>query len=481
LDSRGVARDLEVTLRGKDAALHQVLGSAVIIHVEGEVCVLTLLYDITDRKRAEDELRESERRYRELIEAIGIAVCMTDADGRITLFNEAAADLWGRRPELGVDRWCGSWRMYDTNGVPMQHDECPMAITIKENRPVRGVEILAERPDGTRRILLPHPTPLRDSSGNIRGAVNVLVDITDRKQTEAVLLEREARMAAVLDTAADAIISIDADGVIQAFNAAASRVFGHTEAEVIGRNVNVLMPAPYAEKHDSYLQRYRETGEARIIGIGREVMGRRKDGSTFPLDLAVSEVHVGGVTTFTGIVRDISERKRTEASLWEEQQRLRLAMDASKMGAWEWDIETGTVQWSETIEAIHGMAPGEFGGTFEDYLSDIHAEDREYVFDQLTQALETGNHDVEYRIIWPDGSEHWVSANGQLLRGADGKPRRMIGLCMDITQRKRDEEAAGFLSDASVMLAATSTDLAMTLANVARITVPHLGTCVPYR
>jgi PAS domain S-box-containing protein len=474
IESAGIVRDMEATLRTKDGALRKVLGSAVTIHVEGDLCVLALLYDITERKRAEEALQESERRYRELIDALGVAVYMTDAEGHITFFNDAAVELWGRRPELGIDQWCGSWRIYDADGTPLPLEDCPMAILLKENR-ASDAEIIIERPDGSRRNLLPHPSPLRDAYGNVRGAVNLLVDITERKKAEAALSDREARMAAILNTAADGIISIDSSGVIQAFNAAASQIFGYTEAEVIGQKVNVLMPAPYTDEHDSYLERYRETGEAKIIGIGREIVGRRKDGSSFPLELSVSEVKVGGVTTFTGIIRDISERKRIEASLWEEQQRLGLAMQAGRMGAWEWDIDGGAIRWSETLEAIHGLAPGTFGGTFEHYLSDVHPDDKERLLSTITHSLETGTHDVEYRIIRPDGTERWVSAKGQLLRDPSGKPQRMIGLCMDVTDRKRAEEAERFLSEASVMLAATSTDLAMTLASIARIAVPHFG------
>jgi len=125
-------------------------------------------------------------RYRRFLDALGVAVYTADAKGRITYFNDAAADIWGRRPELG-EEWCGSWRLFWNDGRPMRHDECPMAIALNEDRTVRGYEAIAERPDGSRVSFIPFPTPLHDESGRLIGAVNVLVDITDRRRAEDAL------------------------------------------------------------------------------------------------------------------------------------------------------------------------------------------------------------------------------------------------------------------------------------------------------
>ncbi len=141
--------------------------------------------------------------------------------------------------------------------------------------------------------------------------------------------ESEARARAILETTVDGIITIDAEGTIETFNEAAEDIFGYDAEEVIGEKVNILMPSPYREEHDEYLQNYHETGRKKIIGIGREVTGKRKDGSTFPLDLAVSEVELSERTIFTGIVRDISERRRLEKEILNvsEQERRRIGQD----------------------------------------------------------------------------------------------------------------------------------------------------------
>src|SRR5689334_3185414 len=127
--------------------------------------------------------------------------------------------------------------------------------------------------------------------------------------------DSEQRLRAILDTAVEGIITIVENGIIESMNPAAVKIFGYKPAELIGRNINLLMPSPYHEQHDGYLAHYRRTGKAQIIGIGREVSGRRKDGTVFPMDLSVSEVNLTGQRLFTGFVRDITERKEAEKAL----------------------------------------------------------------------------------------------------------------------------------------------------------------------
>src|SRR5689334_14744871 len=139
---------------------------------------------ISDSLRTQATLRERERRFRGLLDALPAAVYTTDAAGRITYYNDAAAELWGHRPPMGTTEWCGSWKLYWPDGTPLAHDECPMAIALREDRSVRGMEAIVERPDGTRVPFIPYPTPIHDDAGKLVGAVNMLVDITDRKRAE---------------------------------------------------------------------------------------------------------------------------------------------------------------------------------------------------------------------------------------------------------------------------------------------------------
>jgi PAS domain S-box-containing protein len=140
--------------------------------------------DITDRKETERRLRDSEQRLTELLAAIPAAIYTTDAQGKITYFNEAAVEFSGRTPVLGSDEWCVTWKLFMPDGTPLPHDQCPMAVALREGRAVRGAEAVAERPDGTRVPFIPFPTPLLDASGKVTGAINMLVDISERRQAE---------------------------------------------------------------------------------------------------------------------------------------------------------------------------------------------------------------------------------------------------------------------------------------------------------
>jgi two-component system sensor kinase FixL len=166
--------------------------------------------------------------------------------------------------------------------------------------------------------------PVQEPDGRVVGAVITTRDMTAQRRAERALGRSEARWRAIVDSALDAIVLINRHGRIESFNPAACRMFGYTAEEVIGRNVSVLMPEPYASEHDHYLRRYQMTGERRILGIGREVTGRRKDGTRFPAHLTVGELAFEGEPFYTGIVRDLTERVSLETRLREESGLVRL-------------------------------------------------------------------------------------------------------------------------------------------------------------
>jgi PAS domain S-box-containing protein len=148
------------------------------------VGAINCFHDVTEQGQEDRAARDSERRLREILDALPVALYTTDADGRITYYNEAAVELSGRRPALGEDKWCVTWKLSRPDGTPLAHEECPMAAALKEKQAVRGAEAVAERPDGSRVPFIPYPTPLFDSAGEMAGAVNVLVDIGHRKEAE---------------------------------------------------------------------------------------------------------------------------------------------------------------------------------------------------------------------------------------------------------------------------------------------------------
>ena len=193
-----------------------------------------------------------------------------------------------------------------------------------------GREVVGRRKDGS-------AFPMDLSVGEARDGdepifVGIIRDITDRKAAELAQREGELRLLSILDTVPDAIVVIDALGIIQSFSPAAERLFGYASVEVVGHNVKALMPTPYREAHDGYIERYLRTGERRIIGIGRVVTGRRKDGETFPMELQVGEFTFAGAHYFTGFVRDLTERQEAERRIQDLQAELLHASRLSVMG-----------------------------------------------------------------------------------------------------------------------------------------------------
>ena len=182
-----------------------------------------------------EQVRRSDARYRRLIDAIGLAVYTTDAEGRIQTFNDEAVRLWGRTPEVGRDLWCGSWKIFNPDGSPMTLDARPMAITLKERRPVRDVEILAERPDGTRIAVLPYPTPLWAEDGELLGAINVLVDITVLKKAE----ESARRSLAVKEQFMD-LVSHELKSPLASILGSGSMLLKHGDKFTEGQKAEIL-------------------------------------------------------------------------------------------------------------------------------------------------------------------------------------------------------------------------------------------------
>ena len=249
----------------------------------------------------------------ELLQALPTAVYTTDAAGRITFYNEAAAALWGSCPELGKSEWCGSWRLYWPDGRSMPHDQCPMAIALKEKRPIRGAEALAERPDGTRVPFLAYPTPLWDHTGRLIGAVNTLVDISERKEAECTA----QGFSAIVESSDDSILGTDLDGIIATANSGAERLFGYTGEELIGKPVTILIPEERRDEESAILERIRRGQHVEHY----ETVRQRRDGSLVEISLTVSPIKdaEGRIVGASKIARDITERRRAQ-----EQQKLLL-------------------------------------------------------------------------------------------------------------------------------------------------------------
>jgi len=243
---------------------------------------------------------------RDVLDCLPTAVYTTDAGGQITYYNDAAVALWGHRPDLDTAAWCGSWKLFWPDGRPMAHDECPMAVTLRTGKAVRGLVAIAERPDGSRVLFEPHPTPLFDKAGRLIGGVNMLVDVTESNLAKQSAL----RLASIVDSSDDAIVSKDLSGTIQSWNAGAERLFGYTAEEVIGKPITILMPPDRVNEEPGII--------ARIVRGERvdhyETVRRRKDGSHIDISLTVSPLKApdGRIIGASKIARDITDRMRAQ-------------------------------------------------------------------------------------------------------------------------------------------------------------------------
>ena len=310
-------------------------------------------------------------------------------------------------------------------------------------------------------------SPLVDEQGRIWGASTITRDITARKRSEAALREREARHRAILDASLDAIITIDERGIIESINPATQRLFGYSAAELIGSNVTILMPSPDREMHDAYLANYRETGQRKIIGIGREVSGRRKDGTVFPMDLSVSEIVLNGQRMFLGLVHDVTERKRAEdalrcardelegrvrqrtaeltaanESLKQERYLFDTLMDYLPHNIYFKDAANRFLRINKAMANYFGLreAAEAVGKTDLDFFAAEHAleamADEQEIFRTGQPVL-----DKEEKEVWPDGRVTWVATTKMPLYDEAGQIVGTFGISRDITERKQAAEA----------------------------------------
>lgn len=251
-------------------------------------------------------------KFHPLLAKLPAAAYTCDAEGLITYFNERAVELWGRQPKLNdpVDRFCGSFRLFTPSGEPIPHRECWMALALKNAKAYNEQEIAIERLDGSRRIVLAYANPFLDEQGELVGAVNILVDITDRQRAEM----SRSQLAAIVESSDDAIVGKDLNGVIQSWNAGAQRLFGYSAEQAVGRHISFIIPPDWAEEEDRILARIR-SGE-RIYHF--DTVRVRSDGHPLHVSLTISPIRdrAGQIIGASKIARDITDRKKAEERIY---------------------------------------------------------------------------------------------------------------------------------------------------------------------
>jgi len=407
---------------------------------------------------------EAENRYMQIMANLPIAIYTCDEYGYITEYNHAAAELWGRSPEIGKELWCGSWKIYRTDGSPMDLDSCPMAITLKEGRPFYGAEIIIERPDGSRRWIQPHPTPLFNQAGGICGAVNMLQDITERKKFE----EKTAHMAAIVASSDDAIIGKSLDGIVTSWNDSAQRIFGYTAAEMIGQPIMRLIPPDRRQEEPVILHKLKN-GE-RVDHF--ETKRLTKDNQLLDISLTISpirDVH-GKVIGVSKVARNITAQKVAAARIKENEERFRMAVSATQLGTWEYSPVTNHLSWSEECRNIYHL-PADLDPNFDLFARLIHPEDAEYALRAIADVQKPGakgDYDIRFRILrYDDNSVRWIRSQGKVYFDIRQQPEKFIGTVLDITDEVLAKaelewkvgERTKDLKEANLQLAASNSEL----------------------
>jgi PAS domain S-box-containing protein len=261
--------------------------------------------------RDQPSLMVNRREFRSLLDALPAAAYTCDPSGLITYFNARAVQLWGREPRLHdpADRYCGSFKLFADDGSPIAHDQCWMAKALQTQTEQDGEEIIIERPDGTRATVLAHASPIIDDAGMLQGAVNVLVDISDRKQNE----EAQARLAAIVESSEDAIISKTLEGRILTWNGGAETLLGYTADEAIGKSITFIIPPELESEEQFILSRLRRGERIRDY----ETVRVTKYGRRIDVSLRISPVRdsKGRIIGVSKILRDITLRKSGEQAL----------------------------------------------------------------------------------------------------------------------------------------------------------------------
>ena len=528
---------------------------------------LGITRDVTARKQAEDRLEKSERDIRGLLEALPAAIYTTDAAGYLTYCNAAAVALWGLAPELGKTRFCGSSKLYRSDGTPVALHESPMAMALKQQRPIRGVEAIVERPDGTRVPFIPFPTPLFDAAGSLIGGVNMLLDISERKQAEKLLAERNTQLALAGKVGLVGTFAYDLASGRMHVSAGYATIHGLPEgtrdtsrAEWRARihpddlaRLDVHFQRAVAEGRSEHYSEYRilhaEAGtrwiesRSRIYydrdGVARRIVGanidlterkkteavlkesenrladalaagqvmafewdartrasRRSDNAALVIDASIgavsqffSRVHPedregfkaairglhpdnpsytlsfrfccpngrqvwleetakaefdeqGGLLRIKGLTRNISDRKRAEDALAERNMQLSLAGKAALVGSYSYGLDTDVIHVSEGYAALHGLPEGTVVTTRSEWRARAHPEDRDRVAQLRQEAYckRISEYDIEYRIVRPDNSLRWIESRSLILYNRAGIPQRVVGVNIDVTERKRTED-----------------------------------------
>ena len=379
----------------------------------------------------------------QLLQALPAAIYTCDADGYIQLYNKAAVELWGREPVAGKDQWCGSWKIYKPDGSPLPLDECPMAITLKHGKEVRDEEIIVEKPNGERRIIMPFPQPIFDESGRIAGAINMLIDITEKKESE----KNVAWLAALVHSSEDAIISKTLSGIITSWNPAAEKLFGYSAEEMIGQPITRLIPPDRINEEAHIIERI-SRGE---LVEHFNTLRLTKNNELLDISLTISPIrnNKGNIIGASKIARDITRSKLAEEKLRQSEKYFNELANAMSQLVWISRPDGKVVYFNDRILEYKGMQKT-VDGTW-NWEGLVHPDDLPSTIQDWNIAVANGSVFArEHRLQMKEAIYRWHLSRIIPYEDEDGNISKWIGTATDIDDLKQiSQRKDDFLSVAS--------------------------------
>jgi PAS domain S-box-containing protein len=395
--------------------------------------------DIDDRKRTEEGLRIRSGDFRSIADSIPALIALMTPAGAVEIVNRHALEYYG----VTLDE-LKSWAVNDT----VHPDDLPIVVaawmqSIGTGEPY-DIEHRIRRADGIYRWFRVSGLPARDSEGHIVRWCVLQTDIDDRKRAEEELRRGEARKTAILDSALDCIVTIDHEGCITEFNPAAERTFGYPRDQVIGKHLaDTIIPPSLREQHRRGFTRYLATGEERVLGKRIELTALRADGSEFPVELAITRIRADGPPSFTGYLRDITERKLAEQELQRSEAFLAEGQRLGRTGSFSWRLDTGEIRWSEEVYRIFEV-DSDLPVTLDLIGSRVHPEDLPLMADMVERAQAGKDFEYAHRLLLPDKRVKYLHLTAHGTRTSAGQ-LEFIGAVQDVTERRLSEEALGKL------------------------------------
>jgi PAS domain S-box-containing protein len=387
--------------------------------------VLAFATEISSRIQAEKRARELSERLESTLESISDAFVTVDRDWNVTFVNRQAEQLLKkeRTALLGHNIWEAFPEARELEFFQHGHEAMERRETVR-------YEAYYPEPLDVWLNVAVYPTD--------EGLAVYFSDQTERHQARQQAAEHAERTQAVLESASDAIVTVNQKGLIESVNPGTERMFGYAREELLGDNIRILMSEEHASAHDNYVQRYVETGQAKILGVPQKLRARRKDGSEFPIELTVTEAQVSGRRVFTGFIQDITRDEQTLEVLRSSEERFRAVARATTDVVWDHDLHANKVWWSEGLETVFGYSLDETSQELDWWLSRIHPDDREATSLSLQQAIDKRRPEwsASYRFLRSDGTYADVVDSGFLIMEETGAPRRMVGGLKDVTEKR---------------------------------------------